>query len=260
MTAYANLAVDREGPVSTITFDRDDKLNSFTFQMLDDLQEILRTLADDGETRVCVMRGAGAAFSTGADLAEMVDMEPQGVLRSNRKWIDLFHLIETVPFPVIAQVHGYAIAGGTELTLCCDLVVASDDARLGLSEIRVGVIPGAGACVRLTRWVGRGRAKEILMTGEPITAAEAERFGIVNRVVPREQLADEVAKLAATLASRSPLALAAVKRAVNIGSELDMDRGIEYVLQEFALLFGSEDKREGMSAFLEKRQPHFTGR
>jgi len=161
---------------------------------------------------------------------------------------------------VIAQVHGYAIAGGTETTLCCDLVIASDDAKLGLAEIKVGVIPGAGACVRLTRWVGRAQAKEILMTGDMIPAEEAKRLGLVNRVVPRETLEEETMTLARQIASRSPLAIAAAKRAVNVGSELDLEKGIEYVLREFALLFATEDKVEGMTAFLEKREANFKGR
>ena len=259
MRDYANVGVERDGPVATIVFERDDKLNSFTNEMLVDMTEILEELAADGETRVCVMRGEGRAFSTGADLSELVDLTPFEVTASNRRWIDFFHLVETVPFPVVAQVHGWAIAGGTELTLACDLVVASDDAMFGLTEIRVGVIPGAGASVRLSRWVGRAQAKEILMTGDPFSAGEAFRLGLVNRVVPRDRLEDEVAGLAAKLASRGPLAVAAAKRAVNIGSELDLEKGIEYVLREFALLFGSDDKREGMSAFLEKREPRFTG-
>ena len=257
--AYEHLIVERDGTIGVITFDRADKLNAFTTQMLRDLQTILHAFEADG-VRACILRGSGRAFSTGADLAEMVTKGPLDVLESNRDWIGLFALIERVPFPVIAQVHGYAIAGGTELTLACDLVVAADDAKLGLAEIKVGVIPGAGACVRLTRWVGRARAKEILMTGDMIPAEEARQMGLVNRVVPHDELEAATLALARQLASRSPLALAAAKRAVNIGSELDQEKGIEYVLREFALLFATEDKVEGMSAFLEKREPNFKGR
>lgn len=259
MTTFEHLLIEHDGPIGIITFDRADKLNSFTGQMLRDLQAILRSFEVDG-VRVCILRGSGRAFSTGADLAELVTKGPFEVLESNRDWIEFFALIERVPFPVIAQVHGYAIAGGTELTLACDLVIASADAKLGLAEIKVGVIPGAGACVRLTRWVGRAQAKEILMTGDMIPAEEARRLGLVNRVVPRDELEAATMALARQLASRSPLALAAAKRAVNIGGELDLEKGIEYVLREFALLFGSEDKVEGMSAFLEKREPNFKGR
>lgn len=257
---YEHLKVERDGYVAVIEFDRADKLNAFTTQMLRDVTAILRGFEAAGNVRVCILRGSGRAFSTGADLAELVHAGPFDVLQSNRDWIAMYNAIETVPFPVIAQVHGYAIAGGTETTLACDLVVASDDAQLGLAEIKVGVIPGAGACVRLTRWVGRAQAKEILMTGDMIPAEEAKRLGLVNRVVPREQLEEETMALARQIASRSPLAIAAAKRAVNVGSELDLEKGIEYVLREFALLFATEDKLEGMSAFLEKREANFKGR
>ena len=258
--SYEHLQVAQDGHVATITFDRPEKLNAFTTQMLRDITAILRGFEAAGDVRACILRGSGRAFSTGADLGELVHAGPQDVLRSNRDWIAMYNAIECVPFPVIAQVHGYAIAGGTETTLACDLVIASDDAKLGLAEIKVGVIPGAGACVRLTRWVGRAQAKEILMTGDLIPAEEAKRLGLVNRVVPREKLEEETMALARQLASRSPLAIAAAKRAVNVGSELDLEKGIEYVLREFALLFATEDKVEGMSAFLEKREANFKGR
>jgi enoyl-CoA hydratase/carnithine racemase len=161
--------------------------------------------------------------------------------------------------PVVASIRGHAIAGGTELLLACDLVVASRTARLGLVEARVGVIPGAGACIRLPRWIGRAGAKELLMLGNPIDAAEGHRLGLVNRLVDDADLEDATRALAAELASRSPLALGAAKRAVNVGSELDQRSGIAYALQEFALLFAGPDQEEGMSAFLEKRRPEFRG-
>lgn len=250
-----------EGALGRLTIDREDKLNSFTGEMLVTMREKLLALSADPAVRVIVIDSAGdRAFSTGADLAEMRDMDSQSVLVSNRRWIDLFATIEAVPEPVVASVRGHAIAGGTELSLSCDMVVATDDATFGLTEMRVGVIPGAGACVRLVRWVGRARAKQILMTGEPISAQLALEWGLVNEVVPAGDLDRATGALCELLASRSPLALGAAKRAVNIGGELDQTSGIEYVLREFALLFESEDQREGMAAFLEKRRPDFRGR
>jgi enoyl-CoA hydratase/carnithine racemase len=249
----------REG-ICRITLNRPEKRNAMNALMLRELTAALERAEADGSVRVCVLRGAGEkAFSSGADLSELAASGPLEVRESNRVWISLFKTIEAMGKPVIASVYGHAIAGGTELTLCCDLVVTSEDAFFGLTEMRIGVIPGAGACVRLPRWVGRAKAKEILMTGEPIPAAEAHRIGLVNRVVPRAELERATDELAAKLASRSPAALEAAKRAVNIGSEMDLDRGIEYVLQEFALLFAGPDQKEGMSAFLEKREPRFTG-
>ncbi len=255
-----HILMERDGPVATIVINRPDKLNAFTNEMLVAAKERLLECDANPEVRVVVIRGAGdRAFCTGADLAELAGSGPFEVRDSNRDWIDLFHAIETVKVPVVASVHGHCIAGGTELTLCCDLVVASQDATFGLAEARVGVIPGAGAAVRITRWVGRAIAKEILMLGEAWPAAEAHRIGLVNRLVARAELETATAELAGALAQRSPLALAAAKRAVNIGSEMDLDRGIEYVLQEFALLFAAGDQKEGMKAFLEKRSPRFEG-
>jgi enoyl-CoA hydratase/carnithine racemase len=253
-----NIRVERSGQIATVIIDRPAKLNAFTIEMLIDMREALVALGATPSVRVVVIASAGGrAFSTGADLAEMQDMDRFTVRASNRRWIDLFATIESIPQPVIASVGGHAIAGGTELTLCCDFVVAAEAATFGLTEMRVGVIPGAGACARLTRWVGRAAAKELLMLGDPVDAREAHRLGLVTRVVPDDQLDAATEQLAERLASRSPIALAAAKRAINIGSELDIDRGIEYVLQEFSILFGGPDQREGMAAFLEKREPNY---
>lgn len=256
-----HLLVERSGPVGSIVINRPDKMNAFTQPMLTEMRRHLEELDRDREIRVIVLAAAGdRAFSTGADLSELADSGPWEVRESNRDWIELFHTIESIGTPVIASVHGHCIAGGTELTLCCDLVVAADNAQFGLAEARVGVIPGAGAAVRLTRWVGRAVAKQLLMFGDPIDATEAHRLGLVNWVVPTDDLVAETRRIAERLASRSPLASTAAKRAVNIGGEMDLDRGIEYVLQEFALLFAAGDQTEGMRAFLERRTPEFRGR
>ncbi len=258
---YETILLDREGQVGILTLNRPEKLNAMNATMLHEITTALRDLDADPEIRVCIIRGAGdRAFSAGADLSEMVDDDAFTAREKNRVWIEMFHTVESIRIPVIASVHGFAAAGGTELTLCCDLVVASEDAQFALAEIRVGLVPGAGACVRLPRGGGRAKAKEMLMTGDFVPAAEACQIGLVNRVVPRAELAAATMALAQKLASRSPLAITAAKRAVNIGSELDLDRGIEYVLQEFALLFAGEDAKEGMAAFLEKRSPNFRGR
>lgn len=249
-----------DGPIGFVTFERPAQRNAFTRDMLRDLRQMLLALEGDPRVRVVVLRGSGGTFSSGADLTELRASSAASVRASNREWIDLFATVERLRVPVIASVEGHAIAGGTELTLACDLVLASSDAYFGLTEMRVGVIPGAGACVRLTRWVGRAAAKEMLFTGDPITADRALQLGLVNRVVPPYDLEADTHELALRLASRSSAALAAAKRAVNIGSELDLDRGIEYALGEFSALFGEPDQREGMNAFLEKRDPVFEPR
>jgi enoyl-CoA hydratase len=254
------ILVTHDGPISTIRLNRPEKRNAFNREMLEELREALRDAGRRGETHVIVIAGDETAFSTGADLSVYRDFDPFAVRRENLEtWIDVLALIERLDQPVIASVQGYCIAGGTELVLACDLVVATESAVFGLVEARVGVLPGAGGAVRLPRWVGRAAAKEILMTGDTFDGREAYRLGLVNRVVPDGALESATRALAETLAARSPLALAAAKRAVNVGAELDLDRGIQYVLQEFALLFAGPDQKEGMAAFLEKRAPRFGG-
>ncbi len=261
MTSGESIVVGHDGPVTTLRINRPHRRNALDGATLLLLDRRLAEAAARAETRVVVISGDETAFSTGADLHEYVDYGALEVRRANLDtWMRVLSRIEQLDEPVVASVAGYALAGGTELLLACDLVLAADDAQFGLTEARVGVIPGAGAAVRLPRWVGRAVAKEILMLGDPIDAATAHRIGLVNRLVAPAELADATRELAQRLASRSPSALAAAKRAVNVGAELDIDRGMTYVLQEFALLFAGEDQREGMSAFLEKRAPRFTGR
>ena len=252
--------ITHDDAVTTFRLNRIDKLNAFNRGLLLALLDALEEARSRLETRVVVIAANGRAFSTGADLAELQDGAPLEVRQFLLDtWMRVFSTIESMDEPVVAAVHGHAIAGGSELLLACDLIVAADDAVLGLVEARVGVIPGAGACIRLPRWIGRAAAKELLMTGDTIDAAEAYRLGLVNKVVPRDELDDSARELAETLAARSPLVLGAVKRAVNVGAETDIDRGIDYTLQEFALLFSSNDQKEGMKAFLEKREPQFDG-
>lgn len=252
------LVADSDG-VRTITFNRPEMHNSFDAAMVEEITATVLATGADPSARVVVLSGEGRSFSSGADLNEMLGQDGESVQVVTRGWIAMFEAIETIPQPVVASVHGHAIAGGTELSLACDFVVAGQSATFGLTESRVGVIPGAGACVRLTRWVGRAAAKEILMVGDPLPAAEAYRMGLISRLVPDGEVDEATESLARTLAARSPLALAAAKRAVNVGAELELREGIEYVLGEFAALFDGADQKEGMAAFLEKRPPRFTG-
>lgn len=258
---FTTLLFEVDENIAWITFNRPKVLNAFNTEMLRDCTRALEYCRDSSEVRVVVFRGAGEkAFSAGADISEIQGNDPFRQRDYNLLWIEFFRLIENVRKPMIASVHGYAPGGGTELTLCCDIVLASDDAKFALAEIKIGVIPGAGATIRLPRWVGKAKAMEILMTGDFVDAAEAHRIGLINQVVPRQELARTTLAMARKIAQRSPLALAAAKAAVNIGAEMDRDRGIEYALCEFLLLFASEDQKEGMRAFIEKRAPNFTGR
>ncbi|MDO8738837.1 enoyl-CoA hydratase/isomerase family protein [Candidatus Deferrimicrobium sp.] len=258
---FTTLLFEVDENIAWITFNRPKVLNAFNTEMLRDCIRALEYCRDSSEVRVVVFRGAGEkAFSAGADISEIQGNDPFRQRDYNLLWIEFFRFIENIRKPMIASVHGYAPGGGTELTLCCDIVLACDDAKFALAEIKIGVIPGAGATIRLPRWVGKAKAMEILMTGDFVEAAEAHRIGLINQVVPRQELAQTTLAMARKIAQRPPLALAAAKAAVNIGAEMDRDRGIDYALCEFLLLFASEDQKEGMRAFIEKRAPNFTGR
>lgn len=258
---FGTLLFDLQDSVAFITFNRPEVLNAFNTKMLMECIGALNHCRDNDDIRVVVFRGSGQkAFSAGADISEMRDNGPFEQRDYNLRWIEFLRLVENIRKPMIASVHGYAPAGGTEFTLSCDIVIASEDAKFALAEVNIGVIPGAGATIRLPRWVGKAKAMEMLMTGDFVDAAEAHRIGLVNYVVPREELAAATWAMASKIAQRPPLALGAAKAAVNIGAEMDRDRGIDYALCEFLLLFASEDQKEGMQAFLEKRAPKFKGR
>jgi enoyl-CoA hydratase/carnithine racemase len=257
---YERIAYRKTEGTGIVTLNRPEVRNALNSQMLWELAHVLDRIAEDPEVRVVVINGNGKCFCAGGDLAEMRGNTPQ----QQRQFMDLvtsvFSRIERLRKPVIASVHNHALAGGTELILCCDLVVAADDAVFGLREIVVGILPGGGALVRLLRWMGAAKAKELAMTGDPIPAEEAQRIGLVNKVVRRERLDEETMALARKLGKLPPLALGATKATINQGGEMDMDKGIAYGVSECLSLFHTEDQKEGMSAFLEKREPVFRGK
>lgn len=260
LPVFETLLLERRDEGLWIIFNRPGVLNAMSRQLIREAREAIAWAGGQADIRCLVFAGAGdRAFTAGADINELRDMNPAQVLAYNRGWLDLFRDIERCRKPVIAAVHGWATGGGTELSLACDFVVCTANARFGLTEINIGVIPGAGAVVRLTRWVGRMKAREIVMLGRLIEGAEAASLQIVNECVPDGQLDRRVQALVGELAGKPPLALAAAKASINIGSDLGFDAGLEYELQEYARLFGTADQREGMAAFFDKRAARFTG-
>ncbi len=255
------LKIESRGPTRKIILNRPNVLNAMNWKCVLDVTHAIRQAEDDRTIRTIVLSGSGdRAFTAGADITELRSFGSAAALRCNRDWLDMFRRIEQCRKPVIAAVNGWATGGGTELSLACDFVIATESARFGLSEINIGVIPGAGAGARLTRWVGRLRAKELLMLGRVLTGREAVEWQLANRCVPTNKLATAVRELTDDLNSRAPLALGAAKATVNTGSEASLEVAMEYELQEFVQLFETDDQREGMSAFLEKRRPKFKGR
>ena len=253
--------IECDGAVATVTGNRIAVLNALDAETVTSLETTMRRLADDDDIRCVVLTGAGdRAFIAGADINELSLLTPE----TAREMADAGHrlcaLIEGMGKPVIAAVNGFALGGGCEIAMACTLRIAATNARLGQPEIVLGLIPGFGGTQRLTRLVGRGRALEMLLTGDPVSADEAWRIGLVNRVVPDELLSEEVGRLAASLAAQAPAAVRLILDVVNRGLDMSLADALAFEATSFGLVNGTEDAREGTSAFLEKRKPRFSGR
>jgi len=249
---------DEERRVALLRFNRPKQLNALNGAVMDALCSALEELDRDDAIRVLVVTGNERAFAAGADIREMAGASPIDMLRTNR--IAQWDRVRRIGKPVIAAVAGWCLGGGCELAMALDLIVAAESAKFGQPEINIGVIPGAGGTQRLTRAVGKSAAMEMILTGEPIDAREAHRLGLVARVVPNELVVEDALALAAKIATKSPLALRVAKEAVNAAYEMSLTDALAHERRLFYLLFASEDQKEGMAAFLEKRDPNFTGR
>lgn len=257
---FDTMKIEVQGGIALVTFTRPDKLNAISSQLIADLDRVLDH-ATEHHAGVVVFTGEGRAFCAGADIAEIIQLDTVfKALDFNRLINNVFNRIEELPIPTLAAINGLALGGGLELAMACDFRLAANDAKLGLPEINIGVMPGAGGTQRLTRLVGRGKAKEMLCLGEPVPASEAEKIGLVNKAVPAENLMQKVNEMTEKLLGKPPLALRMIKDAVNRGMELDQQSGVAYEGLVFSLLYASEDKTEGLNAFLEKRKPRFRGR
>jgi len=261
MLGNSPIQVERLERVLRITVDRPDALNAINSETLSELIATLTSAATDPNVRAVIITGAGdQAFMGGASIKEMSWKSTQAARRFAREGHRLARLIEEIEKPVIAAINGLALGGGFELALACDVRIASDRARMGAPDIGLGICPGWGGTIRLARIVGEGFAREMIFSGRIISADEAQRVGLVNRVVPHHTLAKEVFDLASTMASQAPIAIAYAKRCMNSARSVEMDVLSELEAGLFALCFSTDDQREGMAAFNEKRQPIFRGR
>lgn len=261
LTDLQNLLIDTGGGVATITVNRPKVLNALNAQTLDELRRAILALKADPDVRCVIITGAGEkSFIAGADINELSIQTPVGGRDHALRGQHIFDLLENMGKPVIAAINGFALGGGCELAMACTLRVAADSARLGQPEVNLGIIPGYAGSQRLARLIGRGRAMEMLLTGEHVTAAEAHRLGLVNRVVPAAGLMSEVRTLAATLASKPPVAVRYIIDAVNKGLEMPFPDAQMFEATLFGLVSTTEDMREGTRAFLEKRKAEFKGR
>ena len=244
----------QEGAVGVVTIDRPKALNALNSTVLDELRQAFEAM--DRETVRCVViTGSGEkSFVAGADIGEMSNLTQGEAEAFGKKGNDLFRMIETFPVPVIAAVNGYALGGGCELALCCDIRICSDNAQFGQPEVGLGITPGFGGTQRLVRAVGPGRAKEMIYTARSIKADDALRVGLVNAVYPQAELMPAAMKLAGTIAKNAPIAVRACKKAINEGTQVDMDSAIVIEEKLFGSCFETADQREGMQAFLEKHK------
>ena len=248
----------REGAVATVVIDRPERRNALDVRLKRELADALAAAFADPAIAVVVLTGSGGYFVAGTDIAELRDMRPLDHLRLGSE--DLFRVVRDAPKPVIAAVEGYALGGGCELALSCDLIVAAEDARFGQPEIRVGIMPGAGGTQRLLRAAGRYKAALWTLTGEPIPAPEAHAANLVSRLVAPGTALAEAQALAARIAGMPPLAVQAIREALRLGADVPLDTALSLERRLFERLFDSDDQREGMDAFLQKRAPRFEGR
>lgn len=256
--SYEYIVVERDGPVGIVTLNRPQQMNALASFLVKELATALEALDEDPEIRVIVLTGGEKIFAAGADIKEMADAGPfDERLRTRLAYRDRINKISK---PMIAAVSGYALGGGCELALTCDIIIASETARFGQPELNLGVIPGSGGTQRLTRIVGKHRAMEMVLTGEPISAVDAHRWGLVNKVVAVELLLEEVKNLAKKIAAKPPLAVRLAKEAIVKALNTSLDEGLELERKAFYLLFASEDQKEGMKAFMEKRKAEFKGK
>lgn len=261
MTDLELVTVARDGAIATVTIQRPDKLNALNARVIAELLRAFQELAAAADpVRAAILTGAGKAFVAGADIAEMATLSTVEAKRFSDAGHALCALIEGLAFPVIAAVNGFALGGGCEIALACDFIYAADNAKLGQPEVNLGVIPGFGGTQRLMRRVGAARARELIYTGDMITAEQALAIGLVNAVFPGGDLLAKAREAALKIAARGPLAVAAAKRVLLRGESLDLPAANELEAQAFAGLFGSEDQRAGMKAFMEKAKVTFTGK
>jgi enoyl-CoA hydratase len=259
--SFATLLVEREGAVAIVTINRPNVLNALNTQTIDELEQAMLEIQRDDAIRAVVLTGSGAkSFVAGADINELAVLSPADGQRHGRRGQRVFDLIEHLGKPVIAAINGFALGGGCELAMACTIRIAADHARLGQPEINLGIIPGYAGSQRLPRLVGKGRALEMLLTGDMVPAARAYEIGLVNKVVPAADLAGEARKLAAALAAKPPIATRYILEAVHHGMEMPLGDAQFLEGTLFGLAASTEDMKEGTRAFLEKRQPAWRGR
>ena len=254
--SFENILLEKEDGIATITFNRPDAMNALNNQTRAEFYSAMKDVAADNNIKVVILTGAGRAFVAGSDIKELKQTTSLDAHNIHR----LGMVVEKMEKPVIAAVNGFALGGGCEIVMACDIIIASDKARFGQPEINLGIIPGGGATQRLPRLVGVCKAKELILTGDIIKAEEAEKIGLVNRVVPGENLMATAKEIAKKIAAKSRATVRLAKDVINKGMQTSLETGLDYEREIYSLCLTLEDKEEGINAFIEKREPQFKGR
>ncbi|MBO8169541.1 MAG: enoyl-CoA hydratase/isomerase family protein [Thermoanaerobacteraceae bacterium] len=260
MLELATIKVEQRDHGALVTFNRPHALNALNTQMARDLIQVLNELETNIDIWSVILTGAGEkAFCVGADLKERKNMDQLQMRQQRELFVKAFTATKQFPKPIIAAVNGYALGGGFEFALCCDMIIAAENAVLGLPEVGLGIIPGGGGTQNLPRWIGSARAKELIFTGRKISAAEAERLGAVSRVVPQEQLLDAAWALVEEINKNAPVAVQQAKKAIDVGLEIGLPAGLILEAETYKVCLTTEDRQEGLRAFNEKRKPVYKG-
>jgi len=260
MNEYKNIKVEHKGNIAILKFNRPDVLNALNTETLIETLDAVKELEKNPEAWILILTGAGRAFVAGADISELGSKTPEDARRYSELGHTFLNTIQHMDKPVIAAVNGYALGGGTEIALGCDIRIASENARFGLPETTVGVIPGWGGTQRAARLIGTAIAKELIFTGEVISARRALEIGLVNRIVPHETVMDVTLDMARKISLQGRIALSHAKRVINEGVDKPFQEGCKMEMDAFVSCFQTEDQKEGMKAFVEKRKPEFKGR
>jgi enoyl-CoA hydratase len=254
-----DVTLEVKDKIATITMNRPEAMNALNEKVLHELKEAIAQVRDDPEVRVVIITGAGPAFVAGADIRAMMAKSLIEIREFTKFGHGVLCDLEALEKPVVAAINGFALGGGLELALACDIRLASTEARMGFPEVGLGIFPGLGGTQRATRLIGKGRTCELVFTGSQIGAEEAEKIGLVNRAVPPQQLMSEARRMATRIARQGPIAVGRAKAAINQALQGGMDAGLAFELEAVTQTFGTEDQNEGMAAFLERRKPNFTG-
>jgi enoyl-CoA hydratase len=258
---YQNILVEKEGATAVLSINRPKALNALNADVITELYDIWDELEKDDNIRAVIITGGGdKAFVAGADIGELAELNSLGGIELAKRGHSLLWKIENSDLIVIAAVNGFALGGGCELAMACDIRLASENAKIGQPEVNLGIIPGYGGTQRLTRLVGKGMAKYLIFSGEMVDAAEALRIGLVEKVYPQDELLIEAKKLAGKILSKGPRAVEAAKRCANMASNSDLDAGLKFEIIEFGAICATEDSKEGTTAFMEKRKADFKGK